>query len=150
MGRFSRLFLITGLLVATLPVFAQEPEAGTNTTTLHVPPPSETATAPELELQGDQYRAQKSYLDSIDYYRAALRKDDTAILHNKIGISLLLLQRHAEAKKEFEHAIKLDKTYPEAYNNLGALFYNARRYGSAVKEYKKAIRLADENASFHS
>jgi len=150
MGRFSRLFMITGLLAATLPVFAQEPAAGADTTTLRVPPPSESATAPELEAQGDQYRAQKAYLDSIDYYRAALRKDDTAVLHNKIGISLLLLQRHAEAKKEFERAIKLDKSYPEAYNNLGALFYNARRYGTAIKEYKKAIRLADENASFHS
>src|SRR5689334_8104655 len=52
--------------------------------TLRVPPPQENATAAELESQGDELRAQKAYLDSIDYYRAALKKGDTAVLHNKI------------------------------------------------------------------
>ena len=62
----------------------------------------------------------------------------------------MLLRRDAEARKEFEQAIKIDKNYPEAYNNLGALFYNSRRFGAAIKEYKKAIKLSEENASFHS
>jgi tetratricopeptide (TPR) repeat protein len=115
-----------------------------------VPPPPENASAAELELQGDHWRAQKAYLDSIDYYRAAVQKDESAVLHNKIGICLLLLRRDAEARHEFQQALKLDKSYPEAYNNLGALYYNSRKYGSAVKEYKKAIKLNEENASFHS
>jgi tetratricopeptide (TPR) repeat protein len=126
------------------------PASGQDSAVLRVPPPPENATAAELEQQGDQLRGQKAYLDSIDYYRAALKKQETAVLHNKVGISLLLLERNSEARKAFERAIKLDKTYPEAYNNLGALNYNSRKYGAAVKEYKKAIRLAAENASFHS
>jgi tetratricopeptide (TPR) repeat protein len=115
-----------------------------------VAPPPEDASARELEQQGDYFRGQKLYLDSIDYYRAAVKKDDSAALHNKIGISLLLLRRDSEARHEFERAIHMDKAYPEAHNNLGALFYNSRRFGPAIKEYKKAIKLSSENASFHS
>src|SRR5579871_1499685 len=147
---FSRLLLILGLLALAVPLCAQEPSSAQSTSQVRVPSPSETATGAELELQGDQLRAQKDYLDSIDYYRAAVRKTDNAVLHNKIGMSLLQLRRDADARREFLHAIKANKEYPEAYNNLGALYYNLRKYGAAIKEYKKAIKLSEENVSFHS
>jgi tetratricopeptide (TPR) repeat protein len=115
-----------------------------------VAPPPENASALELEEQGDSFRGQKLYLDSVDYYRAAIKKADSAALHNKVGISLLLLRRDSEARHEFERALHMDKTYPEAFNNLGALYYNGRRFGAAVREYKKAIKLSPQNASFHS
>jgi tetratricopeptide (TPR) repeat protein len=151
MGRFSRLLMILGILALALPLRAQQSEPTADSASiLRVPPPPADATSAELEAQGDQLRGEKAYLDSIDYYRAAIMKQDSAVLHNKAGISLLLLRRDAEARKEFEQAIKIDRNYPEAYNNLGALFYNSRRFGSAVKEYKKAIKLSEENASFHS
>lgn len=174
MGRLSRLF-VSAVLVLALPlVFAQTPaqapaaqQSATNkaadvpafqqpsssldsASLLRVPPPPEDATSAELEQQGDVWRGQKAYLDSLDYYRAAMKKQDSAVLHNKAGICLLLLRRNSDARKEFHEALKLDKSYPEAYNNLGALAYNERKFGSAVKEYKKAIKLNDVNASFHS
>ena len=117
-----------------------------------VPPPPANASAKELEDQGDSLRSRKLYLDSVDYYRAAIKKsqENAAILHNKAGISLLLMGRNRDAKKEFKASMKLDKTYPEAYNNLGALYYNMHHWGSAIKQYKKAIQLDDTSASFHS
>lgn len=148
--RFSRLLVITVLLAFAFPVHAQEPSAPDSTSTLRVPPPPENADPADLEQHGDQLRAQKAYLDSIDYYRAAMKKTDTAVLHNKIGMCLLQLRRDSEAKREFQHAIKVDKDYAQAYNNLGALYYNSRRYGAAIREYKKAIKLNEESASFHS
>jgi len=150
LGHFSRLLLIISLLALALPLSAQEPSAADSPSQVRVPPPPENATLAELETQADQLRAQKAYLDSIDYYHAALKKSDNAVLHNKIGMCLLQLRRDSEAKKEFQHAIKENKDYPEAYNNLGALYYNSRRYGAAIKEYKKAIKLNEANASFHS
>jgi tetratricopeptide (TPR) repeat protein len=152
MGRFSRLLIITLLLALALPVCAQEQSVSVPgpASILRVPPPPENATSAELEQQGDVLRAQKDYLDSIDYYRAAIKKQDSAVLRNKVGISLLLISRDSEARKEFQQAIKTDKDYPEAYNNLGALYYNAHKFGSAVREYKRAIKLSDGNASFHS
>jgi tetratricopeptide (TPR) repeat protein len=154
MGRFSRLSGIAFLLSLALPLFAQtpaaQPSAPPPATIQPVPPPPANASPDQLEARGDELRGEKMYLDSIDYYRAAVARSETACLHNKIGISLLLLRRDREAKKEFERAIHLDKKYSEAYNNLGALLYNNRHFGSAVKQYKKAIKLNDENASFHS
>src|SRR5690349_1751756 len=133
MGSFSRFFVSLLLLAFTaLPLCAQDPSPAPPPSLDRVPPPSETATAAQLEDQADGFRMHKAYLDAIDYYRAAMKKTDTAVLHNKVGICLLLLRRDPEAKKEFQHSIRLDKNYAEAYNNLGALYYNAKQYGPAV------------------
>ena len=138
------------MLAFAVPLVAQLPPATDSAVPFRIPPPSQNATAAELEQQGDDLRAQKAFLDSIDYYRAAMKKADSAALRNKGGISFLQLQRGAEAKKEFLKAIQMDKTYPEPHNNLGALYYNSGRLGQAVKEYQRAIHLNEQNASFHS
>lgn len=155
MARFG-LFGSVMLLATALPLSAQVAPISQPPATplepiapLHVPPPPENASAKQLEKQGDTLRLEKAFLDSIDYYDAAMKKADSAALHNKAGISYFLLQRERDAKREYKRAIKLDKNYPEAHNNLGALLYEERKYGPAIKEYKKAIRLNDENASFH-
>jgi tetratricopeptide (TPR) repeat protein len=155
MGRFTSLGSII-VLASALPLCAQQPPVTPASNPapdpgmlLRVPPPAANAPAPELELQGDTLRSEKAYLDAIDYYRAAMKKADSATLRNKTGISLFLLRRDKEAKKEYERAIKLDKMYPEAHNNLGALYYDLKKYGPAIHEYKKAIKLNENSASFH-
>ena len=150
MGRFNALLISLLLLVFGLPLSGQEPAPEISTTPPRVPPPSENATATELETQGDLLRGQKAYLDSIDYYRVAVKKEDSPKLHNKIGLSFFHMNRNNEAKKEYQRAIKMDKSYPEPHNNLGALYYGERRNGPAIREYKRAIGLNEENASFHS
>jgi len=154
MGRFSSLGSIILLAIAfplcaqqsaTVPASTSQPEIAP----MRIPPPPENASAQELELKGDELRGEKAFLDSIDYYFAAIKKDDTAALHNKAGISYFLMQRDREARKEYQRAIRLDKTYPEAHNNLGALYYELHKYGAAIKEYKKALKLNDLSASFH-
>jgi len=151
MGSFGRFFISLLLLsFAAISLSAQEPSTAPQPSLDRVPPPSETASAAQLEDQADGFRMHKAYLDAIDYYRAAMKKTDSAVLHNKVGICLLLLRRDPESKKEFQHSIRLDKNYAEAYNNLGALYYNSKQYGPAVREYKRAIRLNQQSASFHS
>lgn len=147
LSRFLRIYII---LAFAFPVMAQVAPAAGSAAPARVPPPPENATAADLEQQGDELRAQKAFLDSIDYYRAAMKKADSAALRNKCGISYLQLQRDAEAKKEFLKSIQMDKSYAEPHNNLGALYYNAKRLGQAVKEYRKALQLNEQNASFHS
>lgn len=116
-----------------------------------IEPPSPDATVAQLELQGDQLRAQKLYLDALDYYNAALgKKPNDASLLNKIGITELMMQRYKEAKKSFERAIRDNGDYADAYNNLGVVFYENKKYHAAVKEYQKAILHDDTSASFYS
>lgn len=116
-----------------------------------IEPPSAEATVEQLELQGDQLRAQKLYLDALDYYNAALSKkpNDSSVL-NKIGITELMMQRYKEAKKSFERAIHDNREYADAYNNLGVVLYENKKFRGAVKQYQKAILHDDSSASFYS
>jgi len=115
-----------------------------------VEPPPTDASAAQLESIADELRMQKAYADALDYYHAALKKSDTAVLHNKAGIASLLLFRDDDARREFKHAIRLNPAYPEPHNNLGVIEYRHKNYSKAVKYYKQAIKMRDGSASFHS
>ena len=108
-----------------------------------------TGTPQELEHQGDQLRAQKRYLDAIDYYNAAIAKQPTALLWNKKGMAQLFLQRNTDAKKSFEQAVKLDKNSAEGLNNLGYMAQIDKRYNRAIKYYEKALAIRPNSATFH-
>src|ERR1700752_195944 len=87
-----------------------------------VQPPSKDASAAELEKQGDDLRAQKAYLDALDYFHASLAKSpNNPRVLKKMGIVELLLQRYREAAKYFDHALKQDHKFAEALNNLGVV-----------------------------
>jgi tetratricopeptide (TPR) repeat protein len=114
-------------------------------------PPSAEASAADLEKRGDELRADKAYLDAIDYYRAALgKKKNDFVLLNKVGITNLLLQNNKEAAKDFEKSIKANRNYAEAYNNLGVVRYEQKKYKKAIKLYEKAIKLRNDAASYYS
>jgi tetratricopeptide (TPR) repeat protein len=113
--------------------------------------PSPTASADELEARGDELRSQKDYLDALDYYRVALQKSSkSARIHNKAGIAELQVQRYKEGRKDFEHAIKLDREFADAYNNLGVIFYKEEKYDKAINRYEKAIQLRPDAPSYYS
>ena len=116
------------------------------------PPPlvSLTSGTPqELERQGDQFRAQKRYLDAIDYYNAAIKLQPAALLYNKKGIALLFIQRTKDAQKCFETAIKVDKNSAEGLNNLGFVAQIEKRYNRAIKYYNKALEIRPNSPTFH-
>ncbi len=108
------------------------------------------ASAQELESAGDELRSKKAYNDAIEHYRLAMRKTDSAELHNKAGIAYLQLLQLKVAEKEFNHAVKMNRNYAEALNNLGVIFYMRKKYGKAISEYEQALKLSDTTASFHS
>jgi len=140
---------------AVVPVFAQVSHSDTvqiaPPLVRAIEPPSPDATATQLEQQADGLRAEKLYLDALDYYNAALAKrPDDARLLNKIGITELMMQRYKQARKSFEHAIHDNRKFADAYNNLGVVYYEERKYGSAVKDYEKAIANDDTSASYYS
>jgi tetratricopeptide (TPR) repeat protein len=113
--------------------------------------PATNATVAQLEQRGDTLRAEKAYLDALDYYRAAIAKDPTnARLYNKVGINELQMARFNEARKDFELAIKIDRQFGDAYNNLGVIYYLQKKYGKAIREYEQAIKQRQDSGSFYS
>ncbi|MGC2170369.1 MAG: tetratricopeptide repeat protein [Candidatus Sulfotelmatobacter sp.] len=114
-----------------------------------IDPPAPNATAAQLEQQADLLRADKLYLDALDYYQAARDKTpNDAQLLNKIGITELMMQRYRQARKTFQRAIRCDRQFADAYNNLGVVYYESRNYRAAVKQYQKAIARDGDSASF--
>jgi len=111
--------------------------------------PNLNSSAKELEEQGDLLRAQKHYFDAIDFYKAAMAKQPSALLWNKEGMSYLFLQRSAEATRCFDRAIKADKHAPEGYNNRGYMEYRKEKYDKAIKYYQKALSIHPTDAVFH-
>ncbi len=150
--------LVFALVVAlAIAASAQAAPPQSSDTTLVVPPgfraqvPDPTASAHDLEVQGDALRAEKGYADSIDFYQAALKKDpNRAMLWNKIGIAQIRLTRFDDAKKSFERALKLDKDLADAMGNLGATYYLEKNYSKSIKTCRKAIAMRPDSASFHS
>lgn len=130
------------------------------------PPPISllTGTPEELEKSGDEFRGAKDLLRALDYYEAANRKQPSAVIQNKIGMTYIAMGRLDKAKSALKRAAKMDKQYAEAVNNLGVVCYlqamspdkNGRprkdsgKLNEAIGNYRKAITLKDDSASFHS
>lgn len=128
---------------------SQQVQVGPPLRTIEPPPPD--ASAADLEKTGDELRGRKAYLESLDYFHAALAKTpNNAQVYNKIGIVELQTFHLQNARKSFERAIKLDKKHADAYNNLGVVYYEGRKYGKAIKYYSKAIELNETMASYFS
>jgi len=128
-----------------------------------VDPPSMAMSLEELETTGDKLRERNMYRDAIDYYETALKKSGkNAVLWNKRAIAELQLGKLREAEKSLKKAVKHDKTYADAVNNLGVVYYQMesakalrnpdgkRDFGRAIKWYRRALKLRETSASFHS
>jgi tetratricopeptide (TPR) repeat protein len=112
-----------------------------------VSPPAQARPQLSTEMRGDSYMARKMYREAIDSYRQGL---ETAVLTNKIGIAFHQLLLFNLAKKNYEHAIKLDPKYGEAINNLGTIFYAQKSYRRAIATYKRALRNSPPSGSIYS
>ncbi|HXY13779.1 MAG TPA: tetratricopeptide repeat protein [Terriglobales bacterium] len=117
----------------------------------HVEPPSPDASSEELERRGDELRSEKAYLDALDYYAAAERKNPkSAQIWNKTGITELLLQHYKDSKKDFERATHFDRQFADAHNNLGVIYYVQKKYEKAIKQYESALKFRPDSASYYS
>lgn len=115
-----------------------------------VDPPNPKMSGPELEATADRLRSERAFADAADYYRAAAKKIPSADLWTKLGFVELQMMRQDEARKSFERAIKIDRNYDVAYNNLGVIYYVRKHFAQSIKNYKKAIAIDDTTASYHS
>ena len=110
------------------------------------PPDSAKVLSPEM--RGDIFVARKMYREAVEVYQTGPK--DSAVLANKTGIAYHQLQDFADAKRNYERAIKLNPQYAEAINNLGTVFYAQKSLRRAITQYKRALRITPESASILS
>ncbi len=93
-------------------------------------------------------QAAPSTQDAVTYTKKS--ENPAAILWDKIGIAYHELGDLKAAQKAYERAIKLDKRYADAINNVGTVYYAQKKYRSAISRYKKALQYAPDSASIWS
>lgn len=161
------LFFATAVALAQIETALYHPQqtpTGGQSMSLAPPAPDLSAlSVQELEERADILRARKDYLDALDYYNAAIKRQPSAVLYNKLAMAYILMGRYPDSRKQLKKSLKLQKNYADAYNNMGVTFYMEarqraakegsgapKRYGTAIKNFKKAITIAPDNASYHS
>ena len=93
-------------------------------------------------------RAQKRFLDSIDFYNAALAKQPSALLWNKDGMSYLLLQRRIRQPSALIMPSSSTSTLPKATTTAATSSRWKKKYDKAIKYYTKALKLRPNDAVF--
>lgn len=99
------------------------------------------------EVRGDLLMARQQYIAAIQAYQEA---PGSAVIWNKIGLAYHHMFAMNVAKRDYERALRLRPKFPEALNNLGAVFYAKKNYRKAVKLYRKAIKLNPGSAAIFS
>jgi tetratricopeptide (TPR) repeat protein len=100
------------------------------------------------ELRGDLAMAHQQYLQAIDAYSQEPNK--SAAIWNKMGMAYHHLFAVDQARRDYERALQIRPDYPEALNNLGAIYYAKKNYGKAIKYYSKALRFDPKSAAVYS
>jgi tetratricopeptide (TPR) repeat protein len=117
------------------------------------PPPPLPSAELTPERRGDVFMARKMYREAAESYQEALKtveKTRAHILYNKLGIACHQQMQFDQAKRHYERAIKLNKQYAEAVNNLGTVHYARKGYRQAINQYKKALKINPDSASVYS
>lgn len=138
---------------AATSAFAENPYPAQSTPQLTVssgPPAAPQLSAITLtpEIRGDLAMAHQEYLQAIDAYSQVPEK--TASTWNKMGMAYHHLFAVDEARRNYERALRLRPDYPEALNNLGAIYYAKKNYRKSIHYYQKAIALDPKSAPIYS
>ncbi|MDE3136740.1 MAG: tetratricopeptide repeat protein [Acidobacteriota bacterium] len=124
-------------------IAAQEKQASevSSTSPANPQPPPMTPEQKE-EMRADLLMVRKMYPQAIDAYKDLLRqKPKDAGLLNKIGINYQELGDLKQAEHYYKLAVKNNKHFANAENNLGTIDFGRHKYKGAIKHFKKAVKI---------
>ncbi|XP_073784282.1 tetratricopeptide repeat protein 6 isoform X4 [Danio rerio] len=93
--------------------------------------------------RGMVYVTLQHWQQAIADFEAVIKLDrSAAVAHVNLGmICMLKMDRHYEAIRRFNNALKADPTYVKAYVCRARAFYNVNNLSKAVKDLTRAIHL---------
>ncbi len=118
--------------------------------------------AQDKVLSTEQKQEINAFGNKIEYLISQKKNSQACLLASKMihkypkdpnsYFSYALASFHAgqldEAIKYYEKCIELDKTYHQAYCNIGLIKYSQKKYKEAIKYYTKAIKITAKNSKY--
>src|ERR1700739_539774 len=89
----------------------------------------------------------RSYAAAIEAYERETQR--TAVLWNKIGVAYHHMFALDEARKYYQEALGMNPRYPDALNNLAAVYHGQHEYKQAARTNKQALKCAPAAAIPH-
>jgi len=77
-------------------------------------------------------------------------KQERARIHTELGANYYSQNQLAIALEEFNQAITIDSSYPNAYNGLALVYGALKEDAKAEANFKKSLQLAPGNAEAHN
>jgi tetratricopeptide (TPR) repeat protein len=103
------------------------------------------------ELQARIFMAKKQYPDAVQtYFKLSQEYPKDAAYLNYLGIAQLQDGKLDDARKSFDRAIKVNRRFSDAYNNLGATYYAEKQYKKAISQYQRSLSLKPDVASIYT
>jgi tetratricopeptide (TPR) repeat protein len=81
--------------------------------------------------------------------RAIGLESRNAVYHNTRGLLYLATKAPAQARADFETAIRCNATYNPAYFNLAVMLADQKRHGEAIALFDKAIAISPDLSLYH-
>ncbi len=96
-------------------------------------------TARHLFQRAYQLHQRGALADAMRLYKESIAHQPTAEAHTFLGWVYAMLNRYEEAIEECHHAITLDPTFGNPYNDIGAYFIEMGWWAEAIPWFEKAI-----------
>lgn len=140
-----KISLFLALAFATS-VWAQNPPGPPPGTVLPPPPPppeAETPAAPKANLPAPKGPKPNTAVPlSVEALsQKVARYPDNPYLLNELGNLLLRQGRRKDALDKFDQAVRLDRDYAAAWNNLGVAHFAMNQKGEAKTAYHRAVAI---------
>ena len=83
--------------------------------------------------QGDYIKAKREIMLAIE------AAPDLPQYYNTLGLVFMIEHENEKAEENFKKALKIDKKFTDARNNLGALYLEQRKFGEALDEFQAVL-----------
>ncbi len=94
---------------------------------------------------GNQLFAEGKYKDAAAAYEQTTAVQRTAEILNRLGVSYHMLNRLKDAETTYKSALKVNRDFAPAHNNLATLYYSQRKFGDADGEFRDAAENDPQN-----
>jgi tetratricopeptide (TPR) repeat protein len=100
----------------------------------------------DMLSQGNKAMEQGRLEDASEWYEEAIKLEPgSPDAHNQLGLCYSRRNMLLEAAGEFHKALTIDKNFLPSLNNLGSVMYRQSNYDAAVKFYKMALAVKDDD-----